>query len=99
VGDGYLVAGDLLVWSSNTSTWVNVGRVQGPQGVQGPIGPQGLTGPQGGVGPQGIQGPAGPSPAGAAGPRVLQVWQAPQARKAFKVPPVRLARPVPLAPR
>lgn len=31
VGDGYLVAGDLCVW--NGSAWVNVGKIQGPEGV------------------------------------------------------------------
>ena len=33
LGDGYLIAGDLYVW--NGSAWVNVGQIQGPQGVQG----------------------------------------------------------------
>jgi len=32
VGDGYLVNGDLYVWSNSTSTWKNVGRIKGDKG-------------------------------------------------------------------
>jgi len=59
-GDGYLVAGNLYVWSSSTSDWVNVGNIQGPTGSQGPTGP---TGPRGLIGDSGlsITGPTGPT--------------------------------------
>ena len=55
-GDSYLVNGDLYVWSTNTSSWSNVGNIQGPAGPQGPIG---LTGSAGATGSQGLQGPTG----------------------------------------
>jgi uncharacterized protein (TIGR02145 family) len=61
-GDSYLVNGDLYVWSTNTSSWSNVGNIQGPTGASGPAGPQGpigLTGPAGATGSQGLQGPTG----------------------------------------
>jgi len=57
-GDGYLVAGDLYVWTGGE--WTNAGPVQGPKGD---IGATGATGPQG---PQGPQGPKG-DPGGVAG--------------------------------
>jgi hypothetical protein len=50
-GDGYLVGGDLYVWTG--SEWTNAGPVLGPKGDTGPTG---ATGPQG---PQGTQGPKG----------------------------------------
>jgi hypothetical protein len=54
VGDGYLVdSGDLYVWSANTSTWVNVGNIEGPTG---PAGTNGATGPTGATGPAGDAG-------------------------------------------
>jgi hypothetical protein len=53
-GDGYLVAGNLYVWTG--STWTNAGPVQGPKGDKGDTGSTGATGPQG---PEGSQGPAG----------------------------------------
>lgn len=31
-GDGYIVGGDLYVWSANTLAWTNVGQIQGPNG-------------------------------------------------------------------
>lgn len=34
-GDAYLVDGNLYVWSSTESRWVNVGNIQGPQGGSG----------------------------------------------------------------
>lgn len=53
-GDGYLVdSGDLYVWSENTSTWVNVGNIEGPTG---PAGVDGATGPTGATGPAGDAG-------------------------------------------
>lgn len=63
VGDAYLIAGDLYVWTG--TAWENVGNIQGPQGPEGPQGPagpqgeQGVQGPKGDTGPQGVQGPQG----------------------------------------
>ena len=34
-GDGYIVDGDLYVWSVDDSDWKNVGQIQGPQGDAG----------------------------------------------------------------
>lgn len=69
-GDGYLIAGNLWVWTG--AEWENVGNVQGPAGPAGPVGPTGETGGVGPVGPAGPQGEAGPvgpvGPAGAIGP-------------------------------
>jgi hypothetical protein len=74
-GDAYLIAGALYVWSGITTSWVNVGNIQGPagpQGIQGPLGPkgdQGVEGPTGSVGPVGPVGAAGVAgPTGATGP-------------------------------
>jgi hypothetical protein len=58
-GDGYLINGELYVWTG--STWNNVGSIQGPAGAQGPAGTQGPAGPAGAQGPAGTQGPAGPA--------------------------------------
>ncbi len=63
-GDGYLVNGNLYVWSINTSSWSNVGNIQGPQGPAGVTGQTGATGPQGPIGqtgPAGATGPQGPT--------------------------------------
>lgn len=35
IGDAYLIAGDLYVWSENSNEWANVGTIQGPKGEQG----------------------------------------------------------------
>ena len=43
--DGYLVNGDLYVWSDTENDWVNVGSIQGPTGPAGSTGPTGPTGP------------------------------------------------------
>lgn len=43
-GDSYIVAGDLYVWDATKSSWINVGRIQGPQGDQGFQGEQGENG-------------------------------------------------------
>lgn len=54
--------GSLYVWNTATSSWEDVGDLQGPagpQGIQGPQGEQGIQGPQGIQGIQGIQGPSG----------------------------------------
>lgn len=61
-GQAYLVVGDLYVWSSTTSDWVNVGNIRGPEGIQGPQGIQGNPGPKGDpgdAGPKGDPGSAG----------------------------------------
>ena len=42
-GDSYIVAGDLYVWSTNTSSWTNVGHIEGPTGPQGAAGAAGLN--------------------------------------------------------
>jgi hypothetical protein len=54
IGDGYLVAGDLYVWTG--SAWTNAGPVLGPKGDTGATG---ATGPQGPQGPQGPKGDPG----------------------------------------
>ena len=43
VGDGYLIQGDLYVWSETQSTWSNVGTIQGPKGDTGQKGETGIT--------------------------------------------------------
>jgi len=50
-GDGYLVAGDLYVWTG--SAWTNAGPVRGPQGQIGQTGPAGVAGPPGPTGAPG----------------------------------------------
>ena len=57
-GDAYLVQGDLYVWDSNSSSWKNVGTIQGPAGKDGAQGPQGEQGPQGPAGADGAPGQA-----------------------------------------
>ena len=65
-GDSYVVTsnGDLYSWDS--TQWIDVGQIVGPQGPVGPqgeMGPQGIQGIQGEIGPmgpQGIQGDTGP---------------------------------------
>ncbi len=72
-GDSYLINEELYVWDG--TQWVNVGNIQGPQGIAGATGPQGPTGANGAQGPtgadgaQGIQGITGPTgPQGITGP-------------------------------
>lgn len=43
-GDSYIVDGDLYVWSTNTSAWVNVGQIQGEPGADGQPGANGEPG-------------------------------------------------------
>lgn len=38
VGDGYLVQGDLYIWSETQNNWSNVGNIQGPKGDKGETG-------------------------------------------------------------
>ena len=81
IGDGYLVEGDLYIWSDLNQEWVLAGPIQGPVGptgpqgeigptgasITGPTGATGATGPEGGpTGPTGVEGPTGPTgPTGA----------------------------------
>jgi hypothetical protein len=69
-GDSYLVNGDLYVWSTNTSSWSNVGNIQGPAGTPGATGPQGPGGGSGGTGPAGATGATG-----ATGPSALKITE------------------------
>ena len=46
-GDSYIVDGDLYVWSTNTSAWVNVGQIQGEPGADGQPGANGEPGEDG----------------------------------------------------
>lgn len=58
-GAAYIVQADdsFWVWDGGSSSWVNGGSIQGPQGIAGPQGAQGLKGE---LGPQGLQGVEGP---------------------------------------
>ena len=60
-GDGFIAedTGDLWVW--NGSTWINVGKIQGPTGYTGSRGDVGYTGSTGTQGPIGYTGSAGRS--------------------------------------
>lgn len=44
LGDAYIIAGNLYVWSPSDNDWLNVGTIQGPKGEQGI---QGLPGKNG----------------------------------------------------
>jgi|GEM_PF-3280516 len=59
-GDSYLVNGSLYIWSENAESWVDVGKIRGPQGAKGNTGPRGPQGNAGAVGPRGNPGPEGP---------------------------------------
>ena len=56
-GDAYAVGTDasnvIYIWDVDTSAWVSIGALQGPQGVAGPQGEPGATGPQGEPGADG----------------------------------------------
>jgi hypothetical protein len=41
-GDGYIINGDLHVWNQTTSSWDNVGNIQGPAGANGANGQNAL---------------------------------------------------------
>ena len=58
-GDAYLITGNLHVW--NSTSWSNLGSIQGPQGASGI---QGVVGAQGSTGATGLTGATG---AGATG--------------------------------
>lgn len=49
-GNGYLVAGELYIWTNNA--WKDCGQIQGPAGKDGATGPQGPQGPAGKDGTQ-----------------------------------------------
>ena len=66
LGDGYLVNGELFVWTG--SAWVNVGSIQGPIGPTGTTGATGATGSAGPTGATGATGANGSSIQGATGP-------------------------------
>lgn len=57
-GEGYITSstGNLWVWSVVTSSWHDVGRIVGQQGIQGIQGVQGEKGDKGDTGVQGVQG-------------------------------------------
>ena len=78
VGGGYVIDGDLYVW---TTEWESVGPIRGPQGEQGPQGIEGAQGPVGPAGPQGIQGVPGEQgpegPQGIQGPQGIEGPQGP----------------------
>ena len=50
VGDGYIVSADECLYTSDGTTWHNVGQIVGPPGPQGIQGVQGQQGPSGVVG-------------------------------------------------
>lgn len=62
-GDAYAVGSEtnntIYIWSSDESSWTNIGSIQGPQGPQGIQGIQGVQGEKGDQGPQGVQGEQG----------------------------------------
>lgn len=65
ISQAYSIDGSLYV--SDGTSWVNLGKIVGPQGPQGNTGPTGPAGKDGGVGPTG---PAGPQ--GQTGPQGVQ---------------------------
>ena len=56
---GTAAANVIYIWSVDTTAWVSIGDIQGPQGAQGPQGVAGPQGAQGVAGPQGTQGQQG----------------------------------------
>lgn len=60
VGDGYIATDTGHLWVWNGTTFVDVGKIQGPPGANGSPGPTGATGPAGSTGPAGPEGPEGP---------------------------------------
>lgn len=81
-GDGYLIDGELWVWSG--SIWVNVGNIAGPTGPSGPSGADGSNGATGATGANGFTGASGPAgvngstgATGATGPSGPSVYVSP----------------------
>lgn len=71
--DLWIASDTLDGWVYDGTIWINIGPLQGPQGVQGIQGPQGIQGIQGDTGPQGIQGEVGPQgPIGETGPQGIK---------------------------
>lgn len=67
-----LDTGHAWVWDG--AQWIDIGKIQGPQGPTGAAGPTGSQGPAGATGPQGPAGPQGadstvPGPVGPTGPQ------------------------------
>lgn len=59
-GDAYVINGDLYVWDTRTSSWENVGKIEGPTGPQGEKGLKGDKGEKGDKGDKGDIGATGP---------------------------------------
>lgn len=86
IGDGYLISGNLFVWTG--TEWTNAGNIKGPKGDQGEIGPAGPAGPKGDTGEKGETGPIGPAgpkgeqgETGLTGPQGLPGAQGPKGDK------------------
>lgn len=62
-GDTYIVDadGNAYSWSDADNTYLNIGKIVGPQGEQGIQGPQGIQGETGPQGPAGVDGAVGPA--------------------------------------
>jgi len=67
-GDAWIIVanGALMVWNTLTTSWDDVGHLQGPQGLKGDTGATGATGPKGDTGATGPKGDTGAT--GATGP-------------------------------
>lgn len=71
IGDYYLDTATGNVYTKlNSTTWVLISNIMGPQGPAGVVGPQGQTGATGAAGPQGPAGAAGAT--GLTGPQGIQ---------------------------
>jgi hypothetical protein len=60
-GQAYTIGGDLYVWATGSSTWVNVGPIRGPKGDPGDPGADGADGTNGTNGTNGSNGTNGTS--------------------------------------
>jgi hypothetical protein len=60
VGDGFIIidTGELYIWDG--SSWINSGKIVGPEGATGASGAHGSTGPEGATGADGEVGATGP---------------------------------------
>ena len=66
-GSGYLIEGNLWVYLNSSNSFIDVGKILGPQGATGPTGATGVTGDIGSTGPQGTTGATGIGASGATG--------------------------------
>ncbi len=66
-GSGYLIEGNLWVYLNSSNSFIDVGKILGPQGATGPTGATGVTGDIGSTGPQGSTGATGIGASGATG--------------------------------